>query len=118
MKNLVLVGCVVAIGLAHVGACHETPQAPTKPFGVPSTAAWANGVWIDCWRVSDVLKAADGKAHPDDDAHFECSIYDERGAIQKKARFTLNPATDPRRVMQYASYDGVRIHLDDGRVLE
>ena len=126
---------IALVATAVALACTPTPKAPRRPFGVPKTAAWAGGAdggaWIDCWRVSDVLRAeereahADVQAHADMDAHFDCSIFAAEGAIAKRGRFTLDDVVDggmrvtatPRRVMQYDAWDGVRILLSDGRVL-
>lgn len=97
---------------------------------MPSSSAWAGGAdggtWIDCWRASDVLRAKDGAAHAELDARFDCSLYDERGAIQRKGRFrmldvddagALHPAADARRIIRFDAYDGCRVLLSDKRVL-
>lgn len=126
-----ILGALVVVVALVAGACHEAARAPTRPFGVPSYASWAGGSdggsWIDCRRASDEQHALDGAAHPELDATFHCSIYDEAGRITKRSAFELKDvddagrahrATDPRRVMRYAGWDGVRVLLDDGRVLE
>jgi hypothetical protein len=118
--------------LALAGACRDIPRPPPRPLGVPRTAAWARGLdgaqpaWVDCWRRSDVEQARDRKPHPELDDRFDCEVFDERGAIQRKGAFrlldeeadgTLVPVRDPRALLSFRGWRGDRLELGPARVL-
>jgi hypothetical protein len=106
--------------------CACDPPPPPRPLTVPSTAAWARGVdagkagpaWVDCWRVSDELAAkwpvaaVDAGSGPAD-ALFDCSVYDERGAIQKRARFRLDKQG---ATLAFRGFDGCRVLVEGGQL--
>ncbi len=88
------------------------PSAPRQqPFGVPKTAAWANGSWADCFR--------DEK----DEHAFACTVYTKDAKVDAKGTFTLvDGATQkksavPREPMKFSSWDGASLHLEGGRSL-
>src|SRR5688572_23395586 len=62
--------------LAFALACE--PSAPRQqPFGVPKTAAWANGSWADCFRDEE------------DEHVFACTVYTKDAKVDAKGTFTL-----------------------------
>lgn len=100
-------GVIIVALTAMIAACE--PAAPRQPFGVPRTAAWANGAWVDCFR--------DEK----DEHVFACSIYTKDAKLDAKGTFTLvdasgNRSAAPREPMKFTSWDGA-LHLDGGRKL-
>ena len=126
----------VLVNVIVVGACTPDHKPPPRPLLVPQTAAWAGGAdggaWVDCWRASDVERQKDGQTHqePPDrslfEDRFDCRIFDERGAIQRNARFrlldvtagkVLTAASDPHRVLQFSGWDGCQLHAVPARVL-
>lgn len=103
-----LLACVTFVGLACTPGVPAAPKQ--QPFGVPQSAAWANGRWVDCWR--------DEK----DEHVFACSVFTPDAKIDAKGTFTLVDANGarsvvPRAPMLFTSWDGAALHLEGGRRL-
>jgi hypothetical protein len=100
---------LIALMVAAVAACE--PSAPRQqPFGVPRSAAWANGSWADCVR--------DEK----DEHVFACTVYTKDAKVDAKGTFTLVDADGkksavPREPMKFTSWDGASLSLEGGRRL-
>lgn len=136
MPLRIWIASLVFVFSACTSACTTEHKPPPRPLLVPQTAAWAGGAdggaWVDCWRASDVEPHKDGQPHQEPPAQslfedrFDCRIFDERGAIQRNARFrlldvtagkVLKPASDPHRVLQFSGWDGCQLHALPTRVL-
>jgi hypothetical protein len=101
---------LIALMVAAVAACE--PSAPRQqPFGVPRSAAWANGSWADCVR--------DEK----DEHVFACTVYTKDAKVDAKGSFLLvdgvtqKKSAVPREPMKFTSWDGASLHLEGGRQL-
>ena|ERR1700722_18183722 len=90
---------------------HPRTPAPPHPKGVPSDAIWDGGMKGGSFILCDVRIKENVN---------RCTIYfDSSGIVCAQGDFRLRPDDRAARAdeLRYAGYDGIVIHLTDGRVL-
>ena len=103
----------LAAGLGSVlAACTPKASAPPRPSTVPPSAIWAGGVDGGAWFECEV--AASGQSN-------RCTIYnDYTGAVWMQGQFALRVEKRgaTKEELAYEAFDGIRIHLRGGKVLD
>jgi hypothetical protein len=97
-----------------VAGCSFVAEEPPRPAGVPADAFWVGG------PDGGVFMRLEPTA--DNGATYRGAVYNEfTGSVWYEGRFILEPAGSPpvnvrdRRIL--SGWDGVAIHLTDGRAL-
>ncbi len=107
----VLAGVVMA---APIAGCYAVAEPPPRPAGLPADAFWVGG---PDGGVFMRLEPPTGDAT----TYSGAIDYEFDGSVWYEGRLRLEPADgapfDVRERQQIAGWDGIQIHLTDGRAL-